>query len=99
MPQALAAVLRRAPLSEDKVAFAWRAAVGPAVDKLTRVALEDRTLRVRVRDAAWKSEIDRSCGVIHSRLESLLGQGVVRRIDVVVDRPASATPGSDPSHA
>ena len=44
MPDALAAVLRRAPLTPEKVAFSWRTAVGPAVDKVTSVELHDGVL-------------------------------------------------------
>lgn len=82
MPSALAAILQRAPLSPEKVAFAWRAAVGPAVDNVTTVELRDRVLQVRVRDAAWRREVERSAGLIRARLEALLGEGIVRSIDV-----------------
>ena len=82
MPDALAEILRRAPLSEEKVAFAWRAAVGPAVHRVTTIELRDRVLRVRARDASWQREIERSAGVIRARLDALLGAGVVRGLDV-----------------
>lgn len=84
MPDALASILRNAPLSPEKVAFAWRSAVGPAVDKATSIALRDGVLHVRARDAAWQREIERSAGVIRRRLDSLLGDGVVRYIDVTL---------------
>jgi hypothetical protein len=82
MPGALAAILRRAPLTPEKVAFSWRTAVGPAVDKVTSVELHDGVLYVRARDAAWQREIERSAGLIRSRLDGLLGDRVVRRIDI-----------------
>jgi hypothetical protein len=82
MPEALAAVLRRAPLTPEKVAFSWRTAVGPAVDKVTSVELRHGVLRVRAKDAVWQREIERSAALIRSRLDSLLGQGVVRYIEV-----------------
>jgi hypothetical protein len=84
MPEALAAILRKAPLNDEKVAFAWRAAVGVAVDKVTSIELRDGVLRVRARDAAWKREVERSAGVIRARLDALLGPQVVRYIDVTV---------------
>jgi len=84
MPDALAAILRKAPLSPEKVAFAWRSAVGPAVDKATSIALRDGILHVQARDAAWQREIERSAGVIRRRMESLLGGNVVRYIDVTL---------------
>ena len=82
MPDALAAVLRRAPLSPEKVAFSWRAAVGPAVDKVTSVALHNGVLHVRAKDATWQREVERSAALIRSRLDSLLGERVVRYIEV-----------------
>jgi len=82
MPDALAAVLRRAPLTPEKVAFSWRTAVGPAVDKVTSVDLHKGVLHVRAKDATWQREIERSAVLIRSRLESLLGDGVVRYIKV-----------------
>ena len=82
MPEALAALLRRAPLTPEKVAFSWRTAVGPAVDKVTSVELYDGVLYVRARDAAWQREIERSAALIRSRLDGLLGDRVVRRIKV-----------------
>jgi hypothetical protein len=82
MPDALAAVLRRAPLTPEKVAFSWRTAVGPAVDRVTSVELRDGVLHVRAKDATWQREIDRSAALIRSRLESLLGERVVRYIQV-----------------
>jgi hypothetical protein len=82
MPGALAAILRRAPLTPEKVAFSWRTAVGAAVDKVTSVELHEGVLYVRARDAAWQREIERSAGLIRSRLDALLGDRVVRRIDI-----------------
>ena len=84
MPDALATVLRRAPLTPEKIAFSWRTAVGPAVDKVTSVALHNGVLHVRTRDATWQREIERSATLIRSRLESLLGEDVVRYIKVAV---------------
>ena len=82
MPKVLADVLRKAPLTPEKVAFAWRAAVGPTVDNATTIELRDRVLHVRVKDAAWQREVERSAGLIRSRLETLLGDGIVRMLEV-----------------
>ena len=82
MPRVLSAVLRNAPLSPEKVAFAWRLAVGPALDKATDVALRQDVLYVRAKDAAWQREVERSAALIRSRLTDLLGEHVVRYIDV-----------------
>lgn len=82
MPAALASVLRLAPLTPEKVAFAWRTAVGPAVDRATSVELRGTTLAVIVKSEQWRHEIGRSLPVIRARLNLVLGDGVVARIDI-----------------
>jgi Dna[CI] antecedent DciA-like protein len=82
IPEALAGILRKAPLSDEKVAFAWRSSVGPAIDRGTSVALRDGVLHVTVREAAWGREVERSEPLIRARLDSLLGRGIVRAIEI-----------------
>ena len=82
IPDAVAAIVRKAPLTPDKVAFAWRSVVGPAIDHATTVEWHDGVLQVKARDAAWQREVERSAALIRSRLELLLGERVVRYIDV-----------------
>ena len=81
---ALADVLRRAPLTPEKVAFAWRTAVGPAVDRVTSIELRGPVLHVRAKDAAWQREVERSAGLIRTRLDALLGTAVVKGLDVTI---------------
>jgi hypothetical protein len=83
VPEVLAELLRDQPTSPGKVTFAWRIAVGAAVDRVTTVVLgENGVLRVAIVDPHWRKEIERSAGLIGSRLDRLLGIGVVRRIVV-----------------
>jgi hypothetical protein len=82
IPDALAEILRKAPISDEKIAFAWRSSVGPAMDRGTAVTLRDGVLRVVVKDPAWGREVERSEALIRARLESLLGRGVVRAIEI-----------------
>ena len=83
VPDLLADVLRRQPLSPAKVAFAWRTAVGPAVERATRASLrDDGVLEVVANDAHWKREVQRAAGLLSARLERLLGEGVVKKIVV-----------------
>jgi hypothetical protein len=89
LPDALAEILRRAPLTDDKVAFAWRASVGPALDRGTMVTLREGVLQVTAREAAWGREVERSKALIRARLDSLLGRGVVHAISVVVGNEGS----------
>jgi Dna[CI] antecedent DciA-like protein len=86
IPDALAEILRKAPLNDDKVAFAWRSSVGPAIDRGTAVTLHDGVLHVKAKEAAWGREIERSEALIRARLDSLLGYGVVRAIEVSSDQ-------------
>jgi hypothetical protein len=75
-------LLRGAPLSDGKVTFAWNAAVGPALERVTSVKLERGVLLVETASPQWSREIQRSSGVILARLKSLLGDGTVKRLDV-----------------
>ena len=82
VPGAVAELLRGAPLSPGKVAFAWSAAVGPATARTTAVRLEGTVLLVDATTLAWAREISHSSGVILTRLQTLLGPDVVTRIEV-----------------
>jgi len=82
MSDALAELLRAAPLTPDKIAFAWRAAVGPAIDKVTIIELRGRVLHVCAKDPAWQREVERSMGIVRSRMETLLGKDVVGDIRI-----------------
>jgi hypothetical protein len=82
VPGALAELLRGAPLSDGKVRFAWRASVGPALQRVTEVKLEHGVLIVETTSAEWAREIRRSSGIILTRLRTLLGEDAVTRIEV-----------------
>jgi hypothetical protein len=82
LPGALAELLRPAPLSTGKVAFAWRAAVGPAMERVTSVLLDGQLLLVDAADPHWAREISRSSDLILHRLQTLLGPDVIDRIEV-----------------
>ena len=82
VPAALMELLRTAPLSDGKVTFAWKAAVGPALERVTAVRLDAGTLIVEATGPQWTREIRRSSGVILARLKTLLGDETVQSIDV-----------------
>lgn len=83
----LATVLRNQPLTPDKVAFAWRTAVGTSVERATDVELgTDGVLRVVTKDPAWEREVKRSRSVILARVQALLGEAIVTRIEVRTTR-------------
>ena len=85
IPGALMELLRGAALSDGKVTFAWNAAVGPAIERVTAVKLERRILIVETTSAEWSREIRRSHGVILARLQALLGKDTVSSIVVRAD--------------
>jgi hypothetical protein len=87
MSRALAEVIRKAPLTPEKVAFAWRTAVGPAVDHATSIELRERVLYVRVKETAWQREVERSATLIRVRLDALLGSDAIRYIEVTAAPP------------
>ena len=83
IPSVLAEVIRKAPLCPEKVAFAWRNAVGPALERVTSVRLDDQgVLHVKAADAHWAREVKRARKILFTRLDSMLGPGTVKRIDV-----------------
>jgi Dna[CI] antecedent, DciA len=82
VPAALMELLRTMPLSDGKVTFAWKAAVGPALERATVVKLDAGTLIVETTGPQWTREVKRSSGVIMTRLRTLLGDQTVQRIEV-----------------
>ncbi len=81
IPDVLATVLRNAPLSAGKVAFAWRAAVGPAMARASAVSLSsDGVVEVTCSDDHWRREIRRSLPIIKQRLAALLGPDIVKQV-------------------
>jgi hypothetical protein len=84
VPGALAELLRTAPLSPGKARFAWGAAVGPALERVTAVRLDGHTLIVETTSAQWAREVTRLSDVILTRVRKLLGAGAVARLEVRV---------------
>jgi len=81
MPAVVGDVVRKAPLTDAKVAFAWRLAVGPAIAKATTVRLgSDGTLYLTAESKAWVDSVRDSIGIIRSRLAHYLGDHAVKRI-------------------
>ena len=82
LPGALAELLKDTPLSPGKVSFAWRAAVGPALERETSVRLEGRIIIVDAASRQWAKEVRRSSSIILNRLQTLLGPEAVVSISV-----------------
>jgi hypothetical protein len=81
VPAALRELLRAAPLSDGKVNFAWKTAVGPALERATAVKLEAGTLIVETPDRSGRGsealERRHPCSY-----QDALGDGTVQRIEV-----------------
>jgi predicted nucleic acid-binding Zn ribbon protein len=89
---AIAHIVRPAPLTMEKVMFAWRVSVGPALARLSRVTLDqDGVMNVVVDDGRWVKELERSSPTILERLRELLGLDEVRRLDIT----CTVSPRSD----
>ena len=78
----LPALLARAPMSPEKLAFVWGQAVGAAMARASTVTLAGTTLTVRTAESAWAREIQRSRGLILARVQLLLGAGVVSALAI-----------------
>jgi len=83
LPGVLAEVIRRQPLTPEKVAFAWRLAVGPALAKSTSVRLDaEGVLHVTAAAAPWAASVRSASHLIRTRLDEALGPGVVTRLEI-----------------
>lgn len=82
LPAVLADVLRQSPHSPAKVDFAWKAAVGAAVGRVTAVRLEGTVLIVESSTSAWTREVRRSSPIILKRMQTLLGADTVTEISI-----------------
>ena len=83
MSSAVARLVRPVPLSPEKVLFAWRSAVGPAVSRVTRVRLAGLgVLEAVVDDDRFGDELARSAPLVLSRLQALLGADAVWRVEL-----------------
>jgi len=82
IPRALVDIVRRSPLSTGKVDFAWGMAVGPAVQRNTDIRLEGGLLIIEAASRQWADEVRRSSRVIVARLQTLLGEAAITRLEV-----------------
>jgi len=83
LPAVVARAVRPAPLTPEKVVFAWRLAVGAALARVTRVRLTaEHVLDVHVDDARWADELERSAGVVLARVQAVLGEEQAARLSI-----------------
>jgi predicted nucleic acid-binding Zn ribbon protein len=77
----LAQIVRRQPPSQARTNFAWQLAVGQAVARATTVELNNGVLIVRAADRRWMREIDPMRAPILEKLQQLLGEAQVARLE------------------
>jgi hypothetical protein len=83
----LRSILDGQPLTEAKVAFAWRIAAGPALARAATVSWSPAgTLVVYADSSAWRLELVRAKSMLAERLRLLLGREAVRRIQILERR-------------
>jgi len=91
-----ASVFASEPARLALIKSAWRFAVGPELARRTEVlALEGRTLRVRVPDAGWRKALHRMQPQIVARLRTIAGELGPSRLgfsEGQVAAPAEAKP-------
>ena len=84
MSDVVVKLVRPAPLSAEKVLFAWRTAVGAALARVTVVRLRsDGCLLVRLQDERWRPELERAGPLVRERLTAFLGPDVLRDVKLV----------------
>ena len=77
----LAQIVRRQPASNERTAFAWQLAVGPALARATTVELREGVLTVGG-DPRWTREIRRAEHTVLARMQHLLGADTITRLTI-----------------
>lgn len=87
-PALLRDLLRRGPMSQEKLECAWQLAVGPAIFRVTTVRLRtEGVVEVRAADDTWQRELKRALPEITNRLRSLAGPDAVTRLKLIRRTP------------
>ncbi len=97
IPGVLNSIVRRAPLSPEKISMAWQIAVGPSIARSSRAELTSSgTLVVRFEDRRWMRAVERSTQLISDRLRELLGSEVFVRLALTAPQSARSRSIADP---
>jgi hypothetical protein len=76
-------MLARQPMSPGKVQFAWRAAVGPAVARVSTVEWREGRIVAHMASPEWQREVERSRAMILERLRVLLGRDQAKGLEIL----------------
>jgi hypothetical protein len=86
LPSVLRSVGYTQEIAEAAALAAWKHAAGEGLkDHAVPMRLEDRTLVVAVPDKVWQKQLGTMRGQLLFRVNSLLGQPIVSRIEFLVD--------------
>ena len=98
LPAVVAELLKLGPMSSEKIEFAWKAAVGGPLARVSTARLgPQHTLEVTAGDERWARELRRSASTIVPRLNALLGSDVVTHIAVISELSNSGSRFTNPS--
>jgi hypothetical protein len=86
LPSILAASRDSEEVAEAACVAAWKHAVGEALSKhAVPVGFQNKILVVAVEDIIWQRQLRQMCGQLLSRLNSVLGQPIVKSIELRID--------------
>lgn len=91
LPKILAGAGENADLSEIAAQIAWRRTAGDGLrDHAVPTRLQEKTLTVSVADAVWQKQLQRMSAELILRINKLLRQNIVERIEFRIDPRALA---------
>ena len=92
LPQVLRASGNSSEVVEAAAIAAWKFAAGDGLkEHAVPSKLEEGTLTVSVSDAIWQKQLHLMRGSLIFRVNSILGQAVVRQLEFVIDRKLAKT--------
>ncbi|MDQ2974650.1 MAG: DUF721 domain-containing protein [Acidobacteriota bacterium] len=86
LPSILAACRASEDVAEAACVAAWKHAVGEALSRhAVPIGFQNKILVVAVEDVIWQRQLRQMCGQLLSRLNSVLGQPIVKAIELRID--------------
>lgn len=99
LPQVLRASGNSSEVAEAAAIAAWKFAAGDGLkDHAVPSKLDEGTLTVFVSDAIWQKQLHLMRGALLFRVNSILGQAVVRELEFVIDSKLAKTREAQPAN-
>ena len=93
LPQVLKAAGNSAEVAEAAAIAAWKHAAGDGLkEHAVALKLENRTLTIAVADLIWQRQLTSMRGQLLFRINSILGQPLVSRLDFIIDPKLANVP-------